>query len=143
MSERIVYLFHDPRHTGHEIKWGAGGGFAEGWIHFQQDIKEQLEQLVIGKRRQEIIALLQEREMRYEEWGDGTLVVWLDKTESLERRQVKELESGIAKAIRRQMGSLRKSHDLLKQPSEQVIAQMAKAAMAVYLAKIDHPVIWE
>ena len=24
MSERIVYLFHDPRYTGHEIKWGAG-----------------------------------------------------------------------------------------------------------------------
>ena len=143
MSERIVYLFNDPRYTGHEIKWGAGGGFPEGWIAFQQEVKEHLEQLVVGKSRPEIIALLQEREMRYEEWGNGTLVIWLDTDESEERREVKELESKIAKAIQRQMGTLRQTHALLKKPSDEVVGQMAKAAMAVYLAKIEHPVIWE
>jgi hypothetical protein len=81
--------------------------------------------------------------MRYEEWGNGTLVIWLDTDESEERREVKELELKIAKAIRRQMGTLRKQDALLKRPADEVIGQMAKAAMAVYLAKIEHPVIWE
>lgn len=142
MSERIIYLFHDPRFTPHEMKWGAGGGCPEGWIYFQQEIKETLEKLLEGKCRDEIVALLQSREMRYEEHGDGTLIVWLDTEESFERREVRELEDKINDALAKQMKKVPRQ-SLLRKPSSMVVRQMAKAAMAVYLAAIDHPLIYE
>lgn len=143
MKEPIVYILGNPNLTTHELKWQTldGGVDPYWWIGCQRESMDYLEEKRTELSRDEMIVFLRFQNRRFKELDDGAIVVWMDNDKSHERRAVDEVEAKLAKAISRQMKGLPKEGALLTRPTDEVMAQMAKAAMAVYLAAINHPVI--
>ena len=138
---KVWFLSRDPRFTPHEVKWGEPWG--DTWIEAQDEMKTILEQKTAGLSKEEVAVVLRSYCFDFYERDNGDLVVWLDGAGSREQNAVRELEKKLAKSLESFMAKACQTQCLLNPPSKERVTQMAKAAMAVYLASIDHPVTYE
>ncbi len=143
MTERVIYILQDPQYTGHEFKWQTlcGGTNPDWWIDSQRETMDYLETKRGELSREKFLEFLRWQNYKHKEIGEGEIVVWLGDKYSPERQEIQAIESKLAKSISRQLKGLPSEDALLTKPSDEVATQMAKAAMAVYLSAINHPVI--